>query len=497
MRFFPVIAMGVSLLFAATNCAPAPTEKVDLSKARATLQLANGSSISTADDEFNPILVQKPDGFLVLVFGSDRPCSSCSGYYNLFVAESIEPVYDPYDLPAFNDPVELTDGGSPLNIATGRFAFQAGWRQNQLYLVYQDETSTQIMYTQVAAANIATGAVSISPAQVGNLNRNYDTLISVDFRTLKMISLDSSFDLYETSLQDNSDTGTLIYNGDLANTSGASAVSVTTSGYTDAKVYELFGQLAYGFNDYPGDTMFFFNEALLDAGLDLSYASAFETELPFINALLFSAGNPGDQHDLYAVDSHTLDELWFLDADYGFQFGYSDNFNIFVSAQTFNGNLGGIYGADFMCNVDDNRPVLGATYKAMLVDSIGTRTACTTANCGIPGNGFLEHADWVFEPSTTYIKASTGAKIQDTDANGLLTFSLLSAIGSVSAWLGFNNTNDWRSVTISTNVCDDWFLTTNSGSTGSTAQTTATLLNDGTGAACSAMKNLVCVEQPF
>jgi hypothetical protein len=50
---------------------------------------------------------------------------------------------------------------------------------------------------------------------------------------------------------------------------------------------------------------------------------------------------------------------------------------IFVSATTSNGNLGGLAGADTICNADGNKPggfASGYTYKAMLVGNNATRT---------------------------------------------------------------------------------------------------------------------------
>ncbi|HLD45750.1 MAG TPA: DUF1554 domain-containing protein, partial [bacterium] len=63
---------------------------------------------------------------------------------------------------------------------------------------------------------------------------------------------------------------------------------------------------------------------------------------------------------------------------------------IFVTDATYNGNLGGVAGADALCEADANKPATG-TYKALIVDGVA-RVACTTANCG---GGAGENIDWV------------------------------------------------------------------------------------------------------
>ncbi|HMV36663.1 MAG TPA: hypothetical protein PKD60_12265, partial [Turneriella sp.] len=74
----------------ATYCSQPTKEKIDLSKARASLRLADGSTISRdSSEEYSPYLVKMDDGHLVLVFGSNRTdCGSCSGH-NLFFARSL------------------------------------------------------------------------------------------------------------------------------------------------------------------------------------------------------------------------------------------------------------------------------------------------------------------------------------------------------------------------------------------------------------------------
>ena len=69
---------------------------------------------------------------------------------------------------------------------------------------------------------------------------------------------------------------------------------------------------------------------------------------------------------------------------------------LFVTAAGYNGNLGGVSGADAKCMADANKPSDGKTYKAMLTDG-STRIACTSANCTTSGNA--EHLGWVLHPA--------------------------------------------------------------------------------------------------
>jgi hypothetical protein len=89
-------------------------------KGNASLRLADGSPISqAATDEYNPYVVKMPDGFLMLVFGSDRSCGGCSaGTHNIFVARSVAAYNSDQKIPAFNNPVVVTLAATPLNYAS-------------------------------------------------------------------------------------------------------------------------------------------------------------------------------------------------------------------------------------------------------------------------------------------------------------------------------------------------------------------------------------------
>jgi hypothetical protein len=91
---------------------------------------------------------------------------------------------------------------------------------------------------------------------------------------------------------------------------------------------------------------------------------------------------------------------------------------IFLTTSTYNGNLGGVSGADAKCAADSNKPASG-TYKALIVQN-GVRVACTTANCS---TGSIEHTDWVLLPLTLYTRVDGTTNIFTTNSDGIFVVS--------------------------------------------------------------------------
>ncbi|MBX3721962.1 MAG: DUF1554 domain-containing protein [Turneriella sp.] len=495
MKKFQVALVGCALFSLLIACAPKPSDEiVDLSKARARLSLVDGSPISSDDyDDVNPILIRGPNEQLILVFESDRPCDEgCSGY-NIFVTESVEAFdpTDPFYIPAFYEPVPLTAFGSPLNPPnSGRYFFQATLQQGAIVFLIDVGGGIGIA---TLPPSFSSGVLSGYPSLVANTNFSGDTLIHADFRTSRMITMDSAGDLYISRYNDPTDTGVSVFNDDLKATSGASKVVPGISGFTDALLYESGGYLAYGQYDTAGDEMSAFNDALDREELELSYVSTMQQYLFFADLLVFSAGEYGDQHDLYVVTSHTLDQLWYQSAEYGGQFEYDDLFNIYVTSPTSTGSFGGIAGADSICNNDSGQPDINVYYKAMLVDNAGTRRASSTG--AFVGDG---QVDWVLQPLTTYQQGSWGDVIGTTSSASLFTTITTGSIfaGPVTVWTGFIGPSDWRSA--ASNHCSNWGSTVGTGivglangALGPVMNNTTTACNGGGGSA-----SLYCVEQP-
>lgn len=206
--------------------------------------------------------------------------------------------------------------------------------------------------------------------------------------------------------------------------------------------------------------------------------------------LLFSAGESGGAlQDMYVVNSHDVAMLWALSLPFGGTFSMNPGpYRVFETSATTTGNIGGISGADNMCNTDIYRPDVNVMYKAMIVDGV-SRQACTTVNCGT--GGVSEHIDWVFEPLTQYLRSDTGAVIQTADTNGLLPFNFSVAMGANSIWTGMHNTDDWVTDTAH---CTNWTSTGTSGALGNASLLTNTVLGNGS-VACTTAIRLLCVEQ--
>jgi hypothetical protein len=167
------------------------------------------------------------------------------------------------------------------------------------------------------------------------------------------------------------------------------------------------------------------------------------------------------------------------------------NKRIFVTNSQPNGSLGGISGADAICDGDTAKPT-GAKYKAMLVDGT-TRRACSTANCGT--SGLLENMDWVLQPQVTYVQAAGVLPVFTANTSGIFPFgTLTNAISGAagSAWTGL--TTDWVIANGGSDLdCNNW-LAGGNGAIGDVASLTNSALYF-TSSFCSASRRLYCVEQ--
>jgi hypothetical protein len=174
----------------------------------------------------------------------------------------------------------------------------------------------------------------------------------------------------------------------------------------------------------------------------------------------------------------------------------SDSKLVFMTAIAYDGNLGGICGADEKCNNDSNKPN-GSNFKAMVVD--GTNRINYSSDQGTDGR-----LDWVFQTGVSYFRsdyvylgtASAGAVLRNLsnpfepiDENNYHWQNYWTGIGSGNTWAG-DNCNGWTQNYVSWIGSNYWrvggrdvnvivyYDTYNSGSSD-----------------CSDSKRLVCVEQ--
>lgn len=228
------VLLVLFLLFLAANCAPAPTDKVDLKKMRNSLLLANGSTISSASaDDYNPQLVAREDGTLILLFGSNRTCAPCTANnYHIFVATSVTP-YDFYELPRFNTPVVMNNAGAEITLGTTRANFNAFWTQNKIAIAMNH--GGQIKAVNIAAANVASANTAGAPTVITNTTRASDTLLMVNFKDFTMLTVSAG--VTRLSPFNSVSAGTVVANSKLASAKSAVLAHYAYSGYEDAIFY--------------------------------------------------------------------------------------------------------------------------------------------------------------------------------------------------------------------------------------------------------------------
>ncbi|MCG6147848.1 DUF1554 domain-containing protein [Leptospira levettii] len=149
------------------------------------------------------------------------------------------------------------------------------------------------------------------------------------------------------------------------------------------------------------------------------------------------------------------------------------------------GALGGISGADSLCQANVNCPV-GKICKAMMGDSsFLLRRASLSANIGD------SQIDWVLKPYASYYRLNRTDLIGTTTAASLFTFNLTFAISGTSstAWTGLNP--DW---TNNANSCTGWTVSGVSGYGGDTGSNTSSALGFNSFSCGSALVHY-CVEQ--
>ena len=142
-------------------------------KGGASLRLADGTPISqTSTDEYNPQVLQMPDGFLVLVFGSDRSCGTCTANtHNIFVTRSVSAYNNDARLPAFNAP---TVASPTINLAS--VVTFAVTKSGSNLRIYYNNVSGNIVSLDVTTA----GANLSGPTAIANTTWQQTNLVGID-----------------------------------------------------------------------------------------------------------------------------------------------------------------------------------------------------------------------------------------------------------------------------------------------------------------------------
>ncbi len=162
---------------------------------------------------------------------------------------------------------------------------------------------------------------------------------------------------------------------------------------------------------------------------------------------------------------------------------------IFVTASNYNGNLGGLTGADTKCNTDAAKPN-GSTYNAMIRTNSGRKPCNGVSLCsGLNGSQAI---GWVLQSGVQY-RTADGITIIGTANNDLIIpLPLSNSFGmSGSAWTGLEN--DW-SHTMGTPNCTGWTIATGNGTISDLTKKNSDAINSGN-SGCPTSRKLICVEQ--
>jgi hypothetical protein len=160
----------------------------------------------------------------------------------------------------------------------------------------------------------------------------------------------------------------------------------------------------------------------------------------------------------------------------------SRKLKIFLTNNTYKGDLGGISGADEKCNSDQNKPDDGHYYKAL-----------------IGGNNRDLNNDWVLEANMSYYRADGTTLITTTNANKWFDFSFSNSISENDsrAWTGLKSDGSFEeSLGARIRICNNWNAETIiwNGKTGDTDKKDNQAI-DREDKTCDKYKNLYCVEQ--
>lgn len=147
---------------------------------------------------------------------------------------------------------------------------------------------------------------------------------------------------------------------------------------------------------------------------------------------------------------------------------------IFTTSGSYTGILGGVFGADAICQADVKCPA-GKICKAMLADA-GSDARQASFTSGV-GDGQI---DWVLKPFSTYVRNDNiSMVIGTTTASSLFTFPIVGIRPtSTTAWTGLSA--DWTS---NGNHCGSWTVDSGNGNAGDTS---------GTGSAAIGFNNFPC-----
>jgi len=307
LRYFVLALVGLIAVYCSK---PTPRDLDGKIKGKASLRLADGSTISQDDaDEYRPQIVKLSDGYLVLAFGSNRACAGCtSGAHNIFMSKSLT-AFDGVSLPFFDVPKVLQPGSSPLNAANALdFALVAS---GLTVAVYVNLPNIQ----KIPVNNPADPEHNVSqPTPISNTHHNATTILCANADGNRLFGVNDSGDVYVFD-PDVDTSVNATYQG-LQDIKSGIFIRPDTANATDAFMTTWYGgSLALAGGQVIGPILNF-DLSVGFSGLLLTSFGSFYADNAQSDLVLFSANN-GISDDMYVVTSHTAADLWSLAGFFG------------------------------------------------------------------------------------------------------------------------------------------------------------------------------------
>lgn len=273
---------------------------------RASLALADGSPISqTTTDEYNPYVVKMSDGYLMLVFGSDRSCGGCTaGTHNIFVARSVAAYNNDQKIPAFNAPVVMTIAATPLNYS-GAVTFAATSSGANLR-IFLNNTLGIIQYADFSPAGPTYNAASLT--SIVNSIWRKTTIVGIDDTGTGIYARSSSGSVYWFN--------PAIINITLTAMTGTGYTAVARvapaqSGIQDGYLTLANGTVSAASYASAGSTLTKLQTTIGNSKVTAKSISIAHTGNPTGDFIVLSASDVGKtSQDLYLADGMTPAQLW-------------------------------------------------------------------------------------------------------------------------------------------------------------------------------------------
>lgn len=293
---------------ALSHCSrPTPRDLDGKIKGKASLRLADGSTISRDDtNEYRPQIVRLSDNYLVLAFGSNRACSGCAtGAHNIFMAKSLTP-FDGSNLPFFGEPSPVKPGGYAIDATLPlNFAMVASGTSVEVFV---NDDSGYIQSTVVTDPADPSNTGSLG--NIENSSRVNDTVLTSTADGTKLIGVDSYNDIriFDPSTVD---PGALAGSTYFPPLSGIH-IRPSIAGTSDAFVTNLFGSSFAFASGTPLGPILQLDISLAFSELYLGSIGYFYTGNTSQDDIVLISAINDTSEDMYVVTSHTASQLWAL-----------------------------------------------------------------------------------------------------------------------------------------------------------------------------------------